>query len=90
MTSPLLLQYRIIFLDIGFPNLPNSGGWAWPSCPAPPQATPLSVTHIYKWFKIAVFVYDFLQKIFSKWNGNGKKWYFVTKIVLTYCERKLF
>jgi hypothetical protein len=25
----------------------------------------------------------------SKWKSNSKKWYFVTKIVLTYCEKKM-
>ena len=26
----------------------------------------------------------------SNCNKSGKNWYFVTKIVLTYCEKKLF
>ena len=32
---------------------------------------------------------DLDGKYFLK-NKNFKKWYFVTKIVLTYCEKKLF
>ena len=36
--------------------------------------------------------FRFLQSVMIgvKRDALGKKWYFVTKIVLTYCEKKLF
>ena len=48
--------------------------------------------HAYKIMLLTVFfiTHKRVKKWFFHYTQTSKKWYFVTKIVLTYCEKKLF
>ena len=37
-----------------------------------------------------ISAYEYTQQLFHEFSPHKQFWYFVTKIVLTYCEKKLF
>ena len=50
----------------------------------------LPLNHLSKVGKDAIYIVNFTAKLLTEIMQPPEKRYFVTKIVLTYCEKKLF
>ena len=55
-----------------------------------PKPMSLPLNHLSKVGKDAIYIVNFTAKLLTEIMQPPEKWYFVTKIVLTYCEKKLF